>query len=152
MGRRQNAMLSAMGLGYDMAPMGDWRTLASSRRVQSMGLGTVPYPPGDPRWASLPASWGHSVPQQLPPPQPVAPVEAPPRILGMTRAQLVVLALVVIVLIYIAYRLGKARTSTPMSAVRKMSTNRLSKALYERLERNGRGSERTRSALAQLGR
>ena len=117
------------------APTGDWRALANSRSVLPFGLGQAPapapgitrtqptLPPTRGRWSQI--SW-----------------------LG----QLVLAVLVVIVLLYLAYRLGKARTQTPMAAVRKMSTNRLSKALYERLERNGRGSDRTRSALAQLGR
>jgi hypothetical protein len=74
------------------------------------------------------------------------------RLLGLTKVQLVLAVLLLLALVYLAYRLGRGRAPTPIQAVRKMSTNRLSKELYERLEANGRGSGRTRAALAQLGR
>lgn len=140
MARRQNARLRSAGGTYELGEgMGDWRALALRRPVRPLQLGAY----GATETPNAP-------PVQRLEPRPLARTQ--PALLGLSRVQLVLVALVVIVLIYLAYRLGKAQAATPMQAVRKMSTNRLSKALYERLERNGRGSERTRAALAQMGR
>jgi hypothetical protein len=111
--------------------MARWRGLTRPTYMPHMGIGTEP------------------APQPLPVPRPV---QQPSRIMGLTRTQMILVVVVLLVLLYAAYRAGKANSPSPMQAVRKMSTNRLSKALYERLERNGRASDRTRAALAQLGR
>ena len=129
---RRSSPLAPMGAG---PPMADWRGLTRPHYAPSLGL-------------------GQPQPQTLPTPTPVPEPQAqlPARFLGLTRMQLVLVVLVILVLLYLAYRAGRLSAPTPMQAVRKMSTNRLSNALYERLERNGRGSDRTRAALAQLGR
>lgn len=140
MARRQyTPLLRGMG-PYDFAAptssgQGDWRTLARGRRVQPLLL-----------------SLGAAEPASAPPVLMPAPAPPPVRLLGLTKVQLVLAVLLLLALVYLAYRLGRGRAPTPIQAVRKMSTNRLSKELYERLEANGRGSGRTRAALAQLGR
>jgi len=72
-----------------------------------------------------------------------------------TGKQTLVVAIVILLVVVAVYYAGKAAERpkpTPTQAVRRLSTNRLSKELYGRLERNGRGSRRTKAALAQLGR
>ncbi len=129
MGRRTSNAIAPLGTGYHTA---DWRGLTRPYHAPRLGIGQSP--------------------QQLPTPVPINGERQPARILGLTRLQLVLVVLVILALLYMAYKAGKISAPTPMQAVRKMSTNRLSKALYERLERNGRGSDRTRAALAQIGR
>lgn len=115
-------------------PSAAWRGLTRPVYVSPLGIA-----PGAP--TPVPVPEGAIAPQ------------APTGLEAMSRQAKIILTIVVVLaLLYAAYRLGKASAPTPMQSVRKMSTNRLSRALYERLEANGKGSERTRSALAQLGR
>jgi len=50
----------------------------------------------------------------------------------------------------IIYLLVKSTQPTPQQVVGKMSTARIAKNLYKRLEANGRGSESVRRSLAQM--